>query len=316
MKRYVFLSPACLLLLITAVFSCRQNEQSPSAIEPDSEDAVPLAPGRQAAPPPVSSYVFHSAAAESTRWDAVKKLVRTAELRFRTADVLQATLGIEDVVQQNGGFVLEDDLTQNREQYHLTPVGSDSSLETSVFALQCRLVFRIPYAQLDTTLRAIAPWAELLDYRRIHVVDETLNALEKRLAELRNRQYQGQIEAATAQGGKLPSVTEAIDKSFGGRAAADAARLEQLRLDDAVQLSTVEIEIYQRPVVRREMVVNLEDVTSPQAGFGNQLAEALAGGWRGLQALLLFIARLWSVLLIGAVIGVAVWRWRKASGSN
>ncbi len=314
-----------LLLFAALIFSCKNASAPDSAArasEPSAAVAVENAPvqdGDHASLQkdsfrgiPAPQEAFRSAVAVPTRWDTLKKLVRTAELRFRTPDVLKTTLAIEDIVRQNGGFILDDNLTQTRSQEYLTPVSRDSSLETIVLNLENHLVFRVPFTQLDTTLRAIGHWAELLDYRRIHAEDKTLAWMEEQLAEIRNRQYQTRIESASTQpGNKLGAVTDAIDKSLAGRAAADAAQLEQMRLDDAVQLSTVQIDLYQRPVVSREMVANLKRVDSWRPGFGSQLGEALTDGWQVLQGLVLFFVRIWSVLLIGALIGFAIWRWKR-----
>lgn len=334
MHRHSFLFLFVCLVWSAAFFSCQQNRsQAPSAqAEPeapasmnktpassakgkpelDESEASANSAGPEDSPAPAPE-TFHSLAAATSRWDSLKKLVRSAEVRFRAKDVLQATLAIEDIVQQNGGFVLEDNLTQTENRQYLTAVSRDSSLETSVLDVQNQLVFRVPYAQLDTTLRALGHWAELFHYRRIHTEDKTFDALEEQLTELRNRQYQNRIESAAAQpGGKLNAVTNAIDKAYSGREAADAARLEQLRLADAVQLSVVKVDLYQRPVVRREMVANLKQVASWRPGFGAQLKEALVDGWRALEALLVLITSIWSVLLIAGGITWAVWRRRRS----
>lgn len=312
--------PLFALLLIAAfIFSC-QNASTPEYAAPASKPSAEAADApvpqdataaMKKAPSDETQKSFHSAAAEPTRWDTLKKLVRTAEVRFRTPDVLKATLAIEDIVRQNGGFILDDNLTQTQIQQHLTTVSKDSSLETSVLNIENHLLFRVPYARLDTTLRAIAPWVELLEYRRIRAEDKTFNWIEEQLAEFRSRQYETRIESATAQpGNKLGAVTAAIDKSLAGRAAADAAHLEQLRLDDAVRLSTVQVDLYQRPVVRRDMIANLKQVASWRPGFGSQLADAFADGWQVLQGLFLLIIRIWSILLIAGLIWLAVWRWK------
>lgn len=316
---------AASMLFSALVFSCK-NASAPDSAERAAEPPAP--PAAQDAPlagtpaaksiPEMSDLqpAFHSGAATITRWDTLKKLVRRAELRFRTTDVLQATLAIEDIVRQNGGFMLDDNLTQTRQQQHLTAISRDSSLETSVLHIENHLLFRVPFARLDTTLRAIGRWADLLDYRRIHAEDKTLAWLEEQLAELRSRQYQTRIESAAAQpGSKLDAVTGAIDKSLAGRAAADVARLEQLRLEDAVQLSTVQLDLYQRPVVRREMVANLKQVDSWRPGFGSRLAEAFSDSWLFLQGLLLFLVRIWPLMLIAALALWVVWR-RKNSGQS
>ncbi|MCK6693223.1 MAG: DUF4349 domain-containing protein [Thermoanaerobaculia bacterium] len=319
--------PLALVLFVAAVvFSCKNASAPESAGRsaeppaPTAAEEAPLAGAQDAkgiAGIPDLQPAFHSGATTITRWDTLKKLVRRAEVRFRTPDVLQTTLAIEDIVRQNGGFMLDDNLTQTLQEQHLTAISRDSSLETSILHIENHLLFRVPFAHLDTTLRAIGRWAELLDYRRIHAEDKTLAWLEEQLAELRNRQYQARIESAAAQpGSKLDAVTGAIDKSLAGRAAADAARLEQLRFEDAVQLSTVQLDLYQRPVVRREMVANLKQVDSWRPGFGSRLGEAFSDSWQFLQDTVLFLIRVWPLLLIGALAVWFIWRRKKRGQSR
>lgn len=312
-SRHLFAIPVALLLLSVLFVTCKNEfapEQAARAPEPSDAGAAPEHAAEAIADS--STIIFHSAAAAPTRWDTIKKLARRAELRFRTPDVLTATLAIEDIVRQNGGFVLEDNLNQILQEQHLSAVSRDSSVETSVYRVENHLVFRVPFAQLDTTLRAIGRLADLLDYRRVQAEDKTLAWLEEQLAKLRNRQYQTRIESAAQQpGGKLDAVTGAIDKSLAGRAAADAARLEQLRLDDAVQLSTVQVDLYQRPVVRHERVANLKDIDAWRPGFGSRLGEAFRDSWQFFQEVLLFLIRIWPLLLVAGGGAWVFWRRRR-----
>ncbi len=304
------------LLLGLLYFSCQQNHSSAPALRKteageapapaeatdanftDADAAVTETQGFQSRSP---QQAFQTAVAVISRWDTLKKLVRTAELGFRTPDVLRATLAIEDIARQNGGFVLENNLTESTEEQYLTPVRRDSSMETTLVQMRNTLVLRVPHTLLDTTLRAIGHWAEKLDYRRVRAEDISLRWLEEQLAVRRNRQYQSDLQSdLTQRPGKLNDAAEAREKALAGRAAADAAQLEQWRLDDAVQLSTVKLELYQRPVIRRAMVANPTQIAAWRPGLGQRLWEAVQGGWRGLSDFFVFVLRIWPLCILVA----------------
>lgn len=252
---------------------------------------------------------FHTTSARLNHWDSVKKLIRRAELSFRTSDVLQATLAIEDIIRTNDGFVLENKLVQSISEQFTTAVSKDSLLETTVFQITNNLVVRVPARQLDTTLRAIGHWSEQLDYRTITAEDVSLKALEEQLAQLRNHQYQIDLQRDIATNPtKLQDVVQARQNTLAARAAADAASLEQLRLDDAVQLSTLTISLHQRPVTKKVHIAQPQPVMAWTPGLAAQLQKSFLTGWSGIQALFVFFVGLWPLLIAGALIW---WRLRK-----
>lgn len=294
------------------LFSCQQKrseahlqrsetEEAPAPeagaanyVDADAPAAATSAEKRAAAPPEA----FQTSVAALSRWDTLKKLLRTAEMRFRTPDVLRATLAIEDVVRRNGGFILENNLTHLEERQFLSPVSRDSSLETTVFRIENNLVFRVPAHLLDTTLRSIGHWAERLDYRRVRAEDASLRWLEEQLAQLRAQQHgAGLQDAVAAHGRKLGDITDAQAHVLAAKAAADAARLEQIRIDDAAQLSMVRLELYQRPVVARTLVANPRQAEDWQPGSGARMADALRKGWYGLVRLAVFLAGVWPAVI-------------------
>lgn len=304
-----FLPFAIFILLISA---CGQDQshapniqaEKPASAEAEADGAYLNAKGipEQAA--------FQTTSAQLNHWDSAKKLIRRAELSFRTPDVLQATLAIEDIIRANDGFVLENKLVQSVSGQFNTPVSKDSLMETTVFQITNNLVVRVPARQLDTTIRAIGRWSEQLDYRTITAEDVSLKALEEQLAQLRNQQYQTDLQRDIATNpAKLQDVVQARSNTLAARAAADAASLEQLRLDDAVQLSTLTITLHQRPVTKKVRIAQPpQPAVAWTPGLATQLQKAFLTGWSGIQTLLVFLVGLWPLLLGGTLIW---WTLRK-----
>ena len=331
-KSTLFL-PFSLLLLFFFFFSCQSAERyapQPSSVEPAVSTAPEPAAAYEANPladaeadretgsqqknspadGPVPPGQMSSAAAALSDWDMLKKLVRKSEIRFRTPDVARTTLAIEDIVRQNGGFVLENNLENKVSEQYNTPVSRDSVLETTVMLATNTLIFRVPAAQLDTTLRSIGRWVELLEYRRIHARDVSLEHLEQQLIGLRTQLHQHQVEDAIArqQNAKLGDITAAQNRALASRAAADKAKLEELKLEDAVALSTVQVELHQRPIIRKEIRPGGKAVAAWRPGAGARLGESLLGGWEAALALLLLLLRLWPFWVL---LGLGLWSYKK-----
>jgi hypothetical protein len=277
------------------IFGAAEKNASPADSYAEAEGGNPKGTTAQ-----LEQSAFQTASAAVNKWDAVKKLVRRAELSFRTQNVIQTTLAIEDIVRANGGFILENNLSQTEEQQFTTPLSRDSLLETTVSRISNRLVLRVPVAQLDTTIRAIGRWSAHVEYRNITAEDVGLKWLEEQLEQLRNNQYQTELQRdITHSPTKLQDVSQAREKALAGRAAADAAMLEQARLDDAIQLSTISIVLSQRPITTKEVLARTAPVTAWTPGLQVQLKEAFFVGWHGIQNLLLLLVTLWPVLLFG-----------------
>ncbi len=255
---------------------------------------------------PLPKEIFSSAAATVGAIDSIKTFVRTAEMRFRTPEVLKATLQIEDIAKRNGGFVVSNDLATEVEARNQKPFGRDSALEMTRFHLTCHLVLRVPYRQLDTTLRSIGRLADWLDYRRVTAQDIGLDLLEKELAKARQRDYQGQV-ASAASGAKPSTRLEAADRTLGSREAMDESRLQTLRLQDQVRFSTVTLDLYGLSQYREVLVAD-KDLYAEQRGFFVRLAHAFRQGAKILESLLLGLIHLWAIL---ALAGLLFWGYKR-----
>ncbi len=255
---------------------------------------------------------FGTSVAAVSWLDSLRKFVRTAEVKFRVRDVLSATLQLEDVALRNRGFVTVSNLRTEVEYRNEQPISRDSAVETTRFSVQSHLVLRVPYPQLDTALRSMNRLAEFLDYRNARAEDVALKMMEDQLLQLRQSNYQQSVNAA-AQSGKPNTQLEAADRTLGSRASADQSRLERLKLEDAIQYSTIEVDIYQPAQIQQRMVTNTE-IRPLERGFWVSIGEGLVEGALLLRELAILLAQGWSIILL---VVLAVWgirRWRRTNG--
>lgn len=303
------------VLFSLLALSCQQREGAPRAqmATESAASEAPPAPPRAAAPAQTVEMdalnPFGTSVTVVSSLDSTRKFVRTAEVKFRVHHVLSATLQLEDVALRNRGFVTVSNLRTEVEYRNEQPISRDSAVETTRFSVHSHLVLRVPYRQLDTTLRAMNRLAEFLDYRHVRAEDVALKMLEDQLLQLRQSAYQQSVNAA-AQAGKPATQLEAADRGLSSRAAADQSRIERLKLDDAVQYSTVEVEIYQPAQLQQRMVANTE-IRPVERGFWASIGDGLVSGAVLLRMLVIALAHSWSIILL---VGLAVWgirRWRK-----
>jgi hypothetical protein len=299
-----------LAAVLTALSACQQHSAEappppPVQVEtvPQAADVVVSANGTPSGGLVTSSNstpqeAFTTAVSGRQAIDSAKTFVRTAELRFRTANALQTTLAIEAEVARQGGFVLQNHLGTSTTSRTVRPVSADSSLEITHLEVQNSIVVRVPWQKLDTTLRAIGRWAEFLDYRRVNARDVGLDHLANELTRLRNQQV------ASDPGGQQPAARQL---ALQAQTAADEARLNNLRLADEVRYSTVQIDIYQRPTVQYAHLPRERAVPVYQASLGEQMQRGLVFGWQMLRGLVLALVYAWPLLLaVGLWLG---WRW-------
>ncbi|MES2776083.1 MAG: DUF4349 domain-containing protein [Bacteroidota bacterium] len=234
--------------------------------------------------------------------DTEHKFIRTANLKFKVRNVETTTYKIEDVISRHGGFVTSTQLNSNIDNVSVIPISADSSLETTSFTVTNTMTLRLPNISLDTTLKDIARLVDYLDYRIIKADDVSLqlqsNLLaQKRIASNRHRLAQG----IDNRGKKLPDVTDAEESLLDKQEQIDNALLTNMSLNDQMKFSTVQLSIYQRQAIKRELISNDKNITAYQPGFGSRLLDSLQYGLEVQASIFVALTRLWWVFLFAAI---------------
>lgn len=249
-----------------------------------------------------SDYASSSAAVEKNK-DTTRKFIRTAELKFKVKNAIKATYAIEDITTRFDGFVTYTKLNSDVTNKITLPISADSSLETTFFVVENTMTIRVPNAQLDTTLKTIAKLIDFLDYRIIKADDVGLQLLSNNLTQMRvNKHSTRLIDAIDNRGKKLHETTNAEENLLNKQEQADNAKIANLELKDQINYSTINLFIYQRTDIKREVVSNYKNIEVYEPGFGTQMMESVKFGWNILKELFLFITKLWTLILIGIVL--------------
>jgi hypothetical protein len=291
------LFPVIIIGMMMLIFSCSKKSDYKNAAEAADTASVNISQRE-----PSSESISSSAAVEKGK-DTLRKFIRTAELKFKVKDVIKATYQIEDIVGRFDGFVSYTNLSSNTDYKYTSRVSADSSIELTHFTVVNTMTLRVPNTMLDSTLKAIAPLVEYMDYRIIKADDIGLQILSNRLAEKRiNKHEQRMNNAIENRGRKLRETTDAEENLYNKRETADNAMISNLALMDQVNYSTVNLSLYQKQEVKKERVANEENIKSYEPNFASKLVEAMQEGWNMIEAVIVFIARLWGLILFAIAV--------------
>ena len=322
-----FLRTALLVAIAFLLIACARQDNDSSigeaasatedaAMAADASDAKGAATTETAPQPtapeegePGADQVISSA---STYTDAQRKFIRTAKAQFRVADVYKAALAIEDVVADNGGFVVRNEIESVDQGSRTWPQGNATLRELTEYSVRGSLTVRVPSDRAQPFLRSILARMEHLDRRSFEAMDAQFALLREQLAFQRHQQAQQSLGDATDQGGRLPQKVSAIDARSGAQAARDEAVLAQREFEDRVAFATLELLIYQQPRLRWTERVDL-DAAARASGpsFASRLGHAMHSGWRGMLVVLVELARVWPLWAVGLLVLLAYRRLRK-----
>ena len=228
-----------------------------------------------------------------------RKIIRTAEMRFKVAKTENASYKIEQIVKHFGGFVTQTRMNSQVIEQKEVPISADSVLQITQYELQNNMIVRIPNAQLDTVLLEISRIYLFLDYRRLSADDVTLAYLSDQLkAKIRERAAQHIQNATDSKGNRLSDITNAETNSAQLQADAVDNTIHTLQKDYDVQYSTLTLDIYQD----RDIATITKATPSVYAygpSFFTRLKEAISTGWAGLLDMFLGLVSIWYLFVLG-----------------
>jgi hypothetical protein len=275
---------------ITAILliSCNQNYQE-------------LNDGQSIADSTTASITSSIAAVENGK-DSERRFIRTAELKFKVKSVVESTYHIEDIINNNGGFVTYTELKSEIDNTTSVAISADSSLETTYYTVTNAITLRVPNTALDTTLKAIAREIDYLDYRIIKADDVALQILSNNLAQKRAEKNEERLaKAIDNRGKKLNETTLAEEELLHKQQKADEAKIANLSLTDQVKFSTVNLLLYQRQAIKRAVISNNKNIDAYEPGLGTKMLESLVFGWKILESFIVFIAKFWGLFVLAII---------------
>jgi hypothetical protein len=301
-------------IMATLIWACSSHYKEEPLSEMEMEDKA-FAEESNLENPNFSAetYISSSAALENPN-DTARKMIRTADIKFKVKDVIKATYNIENIVVKYNGFVENTNLTSQINNSKETPIKEDSVLLTTYYSVINTLVLRVPNIQLDTTLKEIAQFVEFMDYRVINARDVTLDLLSKRLEQSRLARYDSRMTNAIDNKGKqLNDVSDAENNLLHKQTQADEAKLANLQILDKIKYSTIILFLYQNQSLKYEVIAKEKMIKPYSTPFGIRFIDALKFGWTIIVEFSLFLIHIWSIILIAVLVllGVKYYKKRK-----
>lgn len=282
------------LILITLFFACSQS----------SSDATKMNEEMSA---DTTAFISSSAAVETGK-DSTRKFIRTADLKFKVKNVVNATYAIENITNKIGGFVTYTNLSSEIDNTATTAVSADSSLETTYFTVVNNMTLRVPNTQLDTTLKLITSLIDYLDYRIIKADDVALHLLANDLTQERTKKNEKRLtDAIDSKGKKLNETANAEELLLKKQEESDNAKISNLSLKDQINFSTITLLIYQRQDIKRELISNYKNIEEYKPNFGKRIIGAFHTGWEILQNAIIFLAQIWGLILL-LIVGLFLYK--------
>lgn len=277
------------LYLTIAICGCNQANK-------DANDNLPISDS-------ISNVFISSSAAVENYKDTTRRFIRTADLKFKVKNVINSTYDIEKITDRQGGFVTYTNLISNINTVTNTAVSADSSLETTYYTVTNSITLRIPNTKLDTTLKEISCNIDYLDYRIIKAEDVALQIISNNLTQKRSAKTEERLTNAIENSkNKLNETTIAEEIVSSKQAQADNAKISTLSLTDQINFSTINLTIYQRQTIKREIISNDKNIDAYEPDLGAKLLDSLKYGLDILETLIVFFTKLWALFLIAILI--------------
>lgn len=242
--------------------------------------------------------------------DGQRKFIRTAQAQFRVKDVYSSALAIEDVAAQQGGFIVNNNISAQTMRVQRRPAGDGKLIELVEYTVRGTLSVRVPSDKTQDFLRAIASQMEFLDQRSFDAADAQFQMLRQQLAYQREQQAQMELGQAMQSGDRLDRKSEVIAARTGAKLQRDEALIQQKEFEDKVDYSTITLTLYQLSKIRQTEMVDVEAVFQKHSpGFFTRLFDALRVGWYGVLDMFIGLMNVWPLWLVMGLGLYGLRRW-------
>lgn len=222
------------------------------------------------------------------------KLVKTAATDIKVRDVEQSVRAVSALAQKSGGMLTLQHLEAVEQGRKELKLSADSLLVITAVAPRANLTARVPSANLEAFFFGVADLGYFTGSSHLQVDDKSLLYLENALKQ-KNRanvlmQPAGNRKSTATTLQAIAVKDEAIEQNMANR-----------NIDAEVNYSTVNLTLFQNPVVRKETIANT-NIGEYQPAFTQRLGNALADGWQYFQLFVIAFAHLWMFILSGFIV--------------
>lgn len=226
--------------------------------------------------------------------ELVEKMTKTADMRFRVKDVQRTKENLSNVINKQGGLVMEFSVNSSIQNSEKVRFSADSLKEITSYRTDGYLVARIPSEKLDDFTNQIAGMAIFVDNQSLKMEDKSLSYLSNKL-KVENR------KEAVAQINKIATKKSAnVETSLDLKDDYVNRKIENINIDQQVKYSNITLSFYQPNTIKTMIVAN-DNIYDYKPDFFRRLGLNLVDGWVYFKEFILFLSQLWLFVVAGVV---------------
>ncbi|MBN2433275.1 MAG: DUF4349 domain-containing protein [Acidobacteria bacterium] len=268
MKRKLFLLISGIILLAGCGQFAPADRAEKPAPQPAMEQTAGAPPGSgQSAPDVVHAANLDSAA-------ITQKIIRNASLRLQVENYDASHAKIVDLVARRGGYIAAEN--ENRRQH----------------VIENQMTLRVPAESLDPLIEELQHLALYVHSKNITATDVTEEFVDLEARLRTKREVAARYEDILRQARTVPDILKVEAELRQVREEIESAEGRLRYLNHRVSFSTVNLSVYEQ----------LSADSPPGRDFFSLLKDALAGGWEGLQWIIIGLLYLWPLWLFILVI--------------
>lgn len=226
-----------------------------------------------------------------------RQFLKTASIDMEVKEVYAATVEIEKVLAQLGGFVTSSNLTT-----HVLSSETYNTSDTEAMLVRKsetvnRMQVRIPSENLQVFLQNINGQKLFLNARIINA--------EEVSAKVKHDELEAKRAENTAQNiAQLKNTTDKVKMADHNQSQDNSRQIARMTLEDQIRYSTVEIDLKEPQVrVAQIPVTNIQHSDNLyRFNFLYDAKNAFVEGFYLLQNLMLFLIRIWPLAVLAGVI--------------
>lgn len=241
---------------------------------------------------------------------AHRPFVITADLEFRTTDVRQTAVAIEQLASKHGGFVIHNQTSSHIVSSRKFEQSDGLLLFIDNYLSRADLTVRVPRQNAQAFLHDVQPYITLLENQKFAAEDVTASLQRQILAAQREQQRNKDLQQLNWQSKAAQHDRRAtIEAQYQAREMEDEAKIQQTELQDKIQFATINLHFRQPEQIIKHTTPNPTAVAQAhRPSFWASVGVALASSWQMILSIILFIFEIWYVI-VGALL--LLWWQRK-----
>lgn len=227
-----------------------------------------------------------------------KKFIKTADLRFKVENVQQSTNNIERLALKIGGYIQQSQIRSNYVSSKSIEVSPDTVMDVLEYYVDNNMVIRVPSIYFDSVLAEISKEHIYLDRREVKTEDVSTVFLRNKLKEEKRTEYEKRIQKAVDKAPrKLDDIVMAERQASELADIAIDKKIDNYKLQDRIDFSTIVMNLYQANDIHKELVENTR-LSEYQPNFWQKAWKALRTGWKAILEIIIGLLYVWPLYIV------------------